>query len=116
MLLLSVSCGNISSSSAAAGEEFAVRGWEDDRSLAVLQRWCQRRCGADRGGENLCRADEGRVRSKDEEKLFKRKFRFNWIVLNFFKAVWQSILSNVSQIEDATDFFKSGAASMDVVR
>lgn len=32
------------------------------------------------------------------------------------QAVWQSILSNVSQIEDSTDFFKSGAASMDVVR
>uniref|UniRef100_A0A3Q3IUM7 10-formyltetrahydrofolate dehydrogenase n=1 Tax=Monopterus albus TaxID=43700 RepID=A0A3Q3IUM7_MONAL len=31
-------------------------------------------------------------------------------------AVWQSILTNVSQIEDSTDFFKSGAASMDVVR
>ncbi|XP_056886609.1 cytosolic 10-formyltetrahydrofolate dehydrogenase-like [Takifugu flavidus] len=32
------------------------------------------------------------------------------------RAVWQSILSNVSCIEDATDFFKAGAASMDVVR
>lgn len=32
------------------------------------------------------------------------------------QAVWQSILTNVSQIEDSTDFFKSGAASMDVVR
>uniref|UniRef100_A0A1A8RSL6 10-formyltetrahydrofolate dehydrogenase n=1 Tax=Nothobranchius rachovii TaxID=451742 RepID=A0A1A8RSL6_9TELE len=32
------------------------------------------------------------------------------------KAVWQSILTNVSQVEDSTDFFKSGAASMDVVR
>uniref|UniRef100_A0AAQ6ALU2 10-formyltetrahydrofolate dehydrogenase n=1 Tax=Amphiprion ocellaris TaxID=80972 RepID=A0AAQ6ALU2_AMPOC len=31
-------------------------------------------------------------------------------------AVWQSILTNVSQIDDSTDFFKSGAASMDVVR
>lgn len=32
------------------------------------------------------------------------------------KAIWKSILSNVSAIEDSTDFFKSGAASMDVVR
>lgn len=32
------------------------------------------------------------------------------------QAVWQSILTNVSHIEDGTDFFKSGAASMDVVR
>lgn len=32
------------------------------------------------------------------------------------QAVWQSILTNVTQIEDSTDFFKSGAASMDVVR
>uniref|UniRef100_A0A8D3D5G5 10-formyltetrahydrofolate dehydrogenase n=1 Tax=Scophthalmus maximus TaxID=52904 RepID=A0A8D3D5G5_SCOMX len=31
-------------------------------------------------------------------------------------AVWQSILTNVSQVEDSTDFFKSGATSMDVVR
>ncbi|GCB75641.1 hypothetical protein scyTo_0020933, partial [Scyliorhinus torazame] len=31
-------------------------------------------------------------------------------------AIWKSILSNVDVIEDATDFFKSGAASMDVVR
>ena len=32
------------------------------------------------------------------------------------QAVWKSILSNVDQIDDSTDFFKSGAASMDVVR
>lgn len=32
------------------------------------------------------------------------------------QAVWQSILTNVDKIEDSTDFFKSGAASMDVVR
>ncbi|KAM9813757.1 cytosolic 10-formyltetrahydrofolate dehydrogenase [Neosynchiropus ocellatus] len=32
------------------------------------------------------------------------------------KAVWRSILPNINQIEDATDFFKSGAGSMDVVR
>ncbi|XP_077385404.1 cytosolic 10-formyltetrahydrofolate dehydrogenase isoform X2 [Festucalex cinctus] len=32
------------------------------------------------------------------------------------KLVWRSILTNVNQIEDSTDFFKSGAASMDVVR
>ncbi|KAA8593616.1 hypothetical protein FQN60_009732 [Etheostoma spectabile] len=41
-----------------------------------------------------------------EEKSFAQQMR----------TVWQSILSNVSQIEDSTDFFKSGAASMDVVR
>uniref|UniRef100_A0AAY4EB84 10-formyltetrahydrofolate dehydrogenase n=1 Tax=Denticeps clupeoides TaxID=299321 RepID=A0AAY4EB84_9TELE len=33
-----------------------------------------------------------------------------------FAAVWKSILTNVEQVEDSTDFFKSGAASMDVVR
>ncbi|KAM3859193.1 mitochondrial 10-formyltetrahydrofolate dehydrogenase [Diretmus argenteus] len=32
------------------------------------------------------------------------------------KAIWKGILSNVPAIEDSTDFFKSGAASMDVVR
>uniref|UniRef100_A0A4W3HQW0 10-formyltetrahydrofolate dehydrogenase n=1 Tax=Callorhinchus milii TaxID=7868 RepID=A0A4W3HQW0_CALMI len=31
-------------------------------------------------------------------------------------AIWKGILSTVDTIEDSTDFFKSGAASMDVVR
>lgn len=34
----------------------------------------------------------------------------------FVQEVWKSILTNVEKIEDTTDFFKSGAASMDVVR
>ncbi|XP_075953149.1 cytosolic 10-formyltetrahydrofolate dehydrogenase [Anarhichas minor] len=46
------------------------------------------------------------VELTEEEKTFAEQMR----------AVWQSILSNVSHIEDSTDFFKSGAASMDVVR
>ncbi|XP_051062181.1 mitochondrial 10-formyltetrahydrofolate dehydrogenase [Phodopus roborovskii] len=32
------------------------------------------------------------------------------------KVIWARILSNVPVIEDSTDFFKSGASSMDVVR
>uniref|UniRef100_A0A8C5MJY4 10-formyltetrahydrofolate dehydrogenase n=1 Tax=Leptobrachium leishanense TaxID=445787 RepID=A0A8C5MJY4_9ANUR len=32
------------------------------------------------------------------------------------RNIWKGILSNVPVIEDTTDFFKSGAASMDVVR
>uniref|UniRef100_A0A672NSB9 10-formyltetrahydrofolate dehydrogenase n=1 Tax=Sinocyclocheilus grahami TaxID=75366 RepID=A0A672NSB9_SINGR len=32
------------------------------------------------------------------------------------RAIWKGILSNVPVIDDTTDFFKSGAASMDVVR
>ncbi|XP_046878621.1 mitochondrial 10-formyltetrahydrofolate dehydrogenase [Hypomesus transpacificus] len=32
------------------------------------------------------------------------------------RSIWKGILSNVAVIKDATDFFKSGAASMDVVR
>ncbi|XP_063797267.1 cytosolic 10-formyltetrahydrofolate dehydrogenase [Pseudophryne corroboree] len=32
------------------------------------------------------------------------------------RAAWKRILTNVSEIEDSTDFFKAGAASMDVVR
>ncbi|XP_033831960.1 mitochondrial 10-formyltetrahydrofolate dehydrogenase [Periophthalmus magnuspinnatus] len=32
------------------------------------------------------------------------------------RLIWKGILSNVAAIEDSTDFFKSGAASMDVVR
>uniref|UniRef100_A0AAQ5YDV5 10-formyltetrahydrofolate dehydrogenase n=1 Tax=Amphiprion ocellaris TaxID=80972 RepID=A0AAQ5YDV5_AMPOC len=46
------------------------------------------------------------VELNEEEKTFAEQMR----------AVWQSILTNVSQIDDSTDFFKSGAASMDVVR
>ncbi|XP_007253376.2 cytosolic 10-formyltetrahydrofolate dehydrogenase [Astyanax mexicanus] len=41
-----------------------------------------------------------------EEKSFAEQMR----------AVWTSILTNVEKIDDSTDFFKSGAASMDVVR
>lgn len=32
------------------------------------------------------------------------------------RSIWKGILSNVPKIADSTDFFKSGAASMDVVR
>uniref|UniRef100_A0A8C4HC29 10-formyltetrahydrofolate dehydrogenase n=1 Tax=Dicentrarchus labrax TaxID=13489 RepID=A0A8C4HC29_DICLA len=46
------------------------------------------------------------VELTEEEKTFAEQMR----------AVWQSILTNVTEIEDSTDFFKSGAASMDVVR
>lgn len=42
----------------------------------------------------------------EEEKNFAEQMR----------AIWKRILRNVSQIEDSTDFFKCGAASMDVVR
>uniref|UniRef100_UPI00398F8AE8 cytosolic 10-formyltetrahydrofolate dehydrogenase-like isoform X2 n=1 Tax=Pristiophorus japonicus TaxID=55135 RepID=UPI00398F8AE8 len=42
----------------------------------------------------------------EEEKKVKEEVR----------AVWKSILSNVAEIVASTDFFKSGAASMDVVR
>ncbi|XP_068163017.1 mitochondrial 10-formyltetrahydrofolate dehydrogenase [Antennarius striatus] len=42
----------------------------------------------------------------DEEKKMAEEIR----------NIWKGILSNVPAIEDATDFFKSGAASMDVVR
>ena len=38
------------------------------------------------------------------------------MIIVFRKDVWKSILTNVAKIEDSTDFFKSGAASMDVVR
>ncbi|KAM4581726.1 cytosolic 10-formyltetrahydrofolate dehydrogenase [Fundulus diaphanus] len=46
------------------------------------------------------------VELTEEEKGFAEQMR----------AVWKSILTNVNQIDDSTDFFKSGAASMDVVR
>nr|2CQ8_A Chain A, 10-formyltetrahydrofolate dehydrogenase [Homo sapiens] len=32
------------------------------------------------------------------------------------RSVWQRILPKVLEVEDSTDFFKSGAASVDVVR
>ncbi|XP_012978827.1 mitochondrial 10-formyltetrahydrofolate dehydrogenase isoform X3 [Mesocricetus auratus] len=37
-------------------------------------------------------------------------------VAESIKVIWARILSNVPVIEDSTDFFKSGASSMDVVR
>ncbi|XP_012875027.1 PREDICTED: mitochondrial 10-formyltetrahydrofolate dehydrogenase [Dipodomys ordii] len=37
-------------------------------------------------------------------------------VAETIKVIWAGILSNVPMIEDSTDFFKSGASSMDVVR
>ncbi|XP_048212740.1 mitochondrial 10-formyltetrahydrofolate dehydrogenase isoform X2 [Perognathus longimembris pacificus] len=37
-------------------------------------------------------------------------------VAETIKVIWAGILSNVPIIEDSTDFFKSGASSMDVVR
>uniref|UniRef100_A0A4W4E7G7 10-formyltetrahydrofolate dehydrogenase n=2 Tax=Electrophorus electricus TaxID=8005 RepID=A0A4W4E7G7_ELEEL len=46
------------------------------------------------------------VELTEEEKNFSEQIR----------AVWKSILTNVESVEDSTDFFKSGAASMDVVR
>ncbi|XP_059426203.1 cytosolic 10-formyltetrahydrofolate dehydrogenase-like [Carassius carassius] len=46
------------------------------------------------------------VELSEDEKQFAEQIR----------VVWKSILTNVEKIEDSTDFFKSGAASMDVVR
>ncbi|KAM4615603.1 mitochondrial 10-formyltetrahydrofolate dehydrogenase [Polymixia lowei] len=46
------------------------------------------------------------VELTDEEKKMAEEIR----------GIWRGILSNVPAIEDTTDFFKSGAASMDVVR
>ncbi|KAM4712012.1 mitochondrial 10-formyltetrahydrofolate dehydrogenase [Anableps anableps] len=46
------------------------------------------------------------VELTDDEKKMAEEIR----------NIWKSILSNVAAIEDTTDFFKSGAASMDVVR
>ncbi|XP_076023577.1 mitochondrial 10-formyltetrahydrofolate dehydrogenase-like [Genypterus blacodes] len=46
------------------------------------------------------------VELTDEEKKVAEEIRI----------IWKGILSNVTAIEDTTDFFKSGAASMDVVR
>nr|XP_021496597.1 mitochondrial 10-formyltetrahydrofolate dehydrogenase isoform X2 [Meriones unguiculatus] len=37
-------------------------------------------------------------------------------VAETIKVIWARILSNIPVIEDSTDFFKSGASSMDVVR
>uniref|UniRef100_A0A4W2IBF8 10-formyltetrahydrofolate dehydrogenase n=1 Tax=Bos indicus x Bos taurus TaxID=30522 RepID=A0A4W2IBF8_BOBOX len=37
-------------------------------------------------------------------------------VAETIKVIWAGILSNVPAIEDSTDFFKSGASSMDVAR
>ncbi|XP_066520756.1 cytosolic 10-formyltetrahydrofolate dehydrogenase [Hoplias malabaricus] len=46
------------------------------------------------------------VELTEEEKNFAEQMR----------VVWRNILTSVEKIDDSTDFFKSGAASMDVVR
>ncbi|XP_010773401.1 mitochondrial 10-formyltetrahydrofolate dehydrogenase [Notothenia coriiceps] len=46
------------------------------------------------------------VELTDDEKKIAEEIR----------NIWKGILSNVPVVEDTTDFFKSGAASMDVVR
>ncbi|KAK6480593.1 cytosolic 10-formyltetrahydrofolate dehydrogenase-like [Huso huso] len=51
-------------------------------------------------------AESTTVELTEEERSFAEEMR----------VVWKGILSNVEEIEDSTDFFKSGAASMDVVR
>uniref|UniRef100_A0A8B9R9K2 formyltetrahydrofolate dehydrogenase n=1 Tax=Astyanax mexicanus TaxID=7994 RepID=A0A8B9R9K2_ASTMX len=50
--------------------------------------------------------DTTSVELTEEEKKMAEEIRM----------IWKGILSNVAVIEDTTDFFKSGAASMDVVR
>uniref|UniRef100_A0A4W4ECU4 10-formyltetrahydrofolate dehydrogenase n=1 Tax=Electrophorus electricus TaxID=8005 RepID=A0A4W4ECU4_ELEEL len=50
--------------------------------------------------------DTTSVELTEEEKKMAEEIR----------VIWKGILSNVNVIEDTTDFFKSGAASMDVVR
>ncbi|CAH2277509.1 mitochondrial 10-formyltetrahydrofolate dehydrogenase [Pelobates cultripes] len=50
--------------------------------------------------------DAAALELTEEEKAMESEIR----------NIWKAILSNVAVIEDTTDFFKSGAASMDVVR
>uniref|UniRef100_A0A4W5LEH2 10-formyltetrahydrofolate dehydrogenase n=1 Tax=Hucho hucho TaxID=62062 RepID=A0A4W5LEH2_9TELE len=50
--------------------------------------------------------DTASVELTDDEKKIAEEIR----------DIWKGILSNVAAIEETTDFFKSGAASMDVVR
>uniref|UniRef100_A0AAY4ECY3 10-formyltetrahydrofolate dehydrogenase n=1 Tax=Denticeps clupeoides TaxID=299321 RepID=A0AAY4ECY3_9TELE len=57
-------------------------------------------------GQYFSMGSSAAVELTEEEKAFAVQM----------KAVWKSILTNVEQVEDSTDFFKSGAASMDVVR
>lgn len=51
-------------------------------------------------------AESSSLELTEDEKKIKEDVR----------AVWKGILSNVAEIVESTDFFKSGAASMDVVR
>ncbi|KAM4652707.1 cytosolic 10-formyltetrahydrofolate dehydrogenase isoform 1-T2 [Discoglossus pictus] len=51
-------------------------------------------------------SDNAALQLSDEERVMSQEMR----------ALWKRILTNVSEIEDSTDFFKAGAASMDVVR
>ncbi|XP_073448039.1 cytosolic 10-formyltetrahydrofolate dehydrogenase [Aquarana catesbeiana] len=51
-------------------------------------------------------SDSTTLQLSEEEKAIASEIR----------AAWKRILTNIADIEDSTDFFKAGAASMDVVR
>ncbi|KAM5148548.1 cytosolic 10-formyltetrahydrofolate dehydrogenase [Mantella aurantiaca] len=51
-------------------------------------------------------SDSTAIQLSEEEKAIASEIR----------TAWKRILTNVADIEDSTDFFKAGAASMDVVR
>ncbi|MBN3272672.1 AL1L1 dehydrogenase, partial [Polyodon spathula] len=76
------------------GKQLIVRNlqFEDGKMIAASQYF--------KAGESTT------VELTEEERSFAEEMR----------VVWKGILSNMEEIEDSTDFFKSGAASMDVVR
>ncbi|XP_023668374.2 mitochondrial 10-formyltetrahydrofolate dehydrogenase [Paramormyrops kingsleyae] len=57
-------------------------------------------------GKYFSSGESASLELTEEEKMMAEEIR----------VIWKGILSNVPTIEDTTDFFKSGAASMDVVR
>ncbi|XP_069012416.1 mitochondrial 10-formyltetrahydrofolate dehydrogenase [Embiotoca jacksoni] len=54
----------------------------------------------------FCSGERSRVELTEEERKMAEQIR----------NIWKNILSTIPAVEDTTDFFKSGATSMDVVR
>lgn len=58
---------------------------------------------------------EGRTLSQGENSTLLHQAPLT-VMAFVFQSSWMRILPNIPEVEDSTDFFKSGAASVDVVR
>ncbi|XP_045705587.1 cytosolic 10-formyltetrahydrofolate dehydrogenase isoform X2 [Phyllostomus hastatus] len=53
---------------------------------------------------------------REEDNTALKLTKAELVTMEAVRTVWKRILPNILEVEDSTDFFKSGAASVDVVR